>query len=131
MVAVPEGRRTVLVVDDQDDERQIQRAMLTHLGFDVREAADGVSALADATSSPPDLVLLDIAMPRMDGVAVCRALRADPRTAEVPVLFFTASVVGDLEAIAADAGAQGILAKPVDPRQVAGEVRRILGDPPA
>lgn len=126
-----EGRPTVLVVDDQEDERKIQGAMLTHLGFDVREAADGLSALEDAVASPPDLVLLDIAMPRMDGVAVCRALRADPRTAAVPVLFFTASVVGDLEAIAADAGAQGILAKPVDPRQVAGEVRRILGEPRA
>ncbi|HEX2189189.1 MAG TPA: response regulator [Longimicrobiaceae bacterium] len=126
-----EARRTVLVVDDQEDERKIQCAMLMHLGFDVREAADGAEALADATAAPPDLVLLDIAMPRMDGVAVCRALRADPRTAAVPVLFFTASVVGDLAAMAAEVGAQGILAKPVDPRQVVGEVRRILGDPPA
>lgn len=122
-----EARRTILVVDDQEDERKIQRAMLNHLGFDVREAGDGPSAIAEATATPPDLVLLDVAMPRMDGFAVCRALRADPRTAEVPVLIFTASVVGDLEAMAAEVGAQGVLAKPVDPRQVAGEVARILG----
>ena len=126
-----DGRATVLVVDDQEDERKIQGAMLTHLGYEVREAADGEAALAAATESPPDLVLLDIAMPRMDGLEVCRALRADPRTVGVPVLFFTASVAGDLKQMARDAGAQGILTKPVDPRHVAREVARILGDTPA
>lgn len=119
------------MVDDQEDERTIQRAMLTHLGYEVREADSGEAALASAAESPPDLVLLDIAMPRMDGFTVCRALRADPRTANVAVLFFTASVVGDLPAMASEAGAQGILAKPVDPRMVAQEVRRILGEPSA
>ncbi|MEW5928804.1 MAG: response regulator [Gemmatimonadota bacterium] len=123
-----EGRRTILVVDDQPDERTIQRAMLTHLGYEVREAADGASALAAAAESPPDLVLLDVAMPRMDGFSVCRALRTDPRTAAVPVLFFTASVAGDMAQMAASAGAQGILAKPVDPRVVAREVARVLGE---
>lgn len=125
-----EGRPTILVVDDQEDERTIQRAMLTHLGYDVREAGDGASALAAASAAPPDLILLDVAMPRMDGLSVCRALRADPRTAGVPVLFFTASVIGDLDQMAAEAGAQGVLVKPVNPRQVAGEVGRILGPPP-
>lgn len=125
-----EARRTILVVDDQEDERTIQRAMLTHLGYDVREAGDGAAALAEATASPPDLILLDIAMPRMDGLSVCRALRADPRTAAIPVIFFTASVLGNLEQMAAAAGGQGVLVKPVNPRQVAGEVTRLLGPPP-
>lgn len=124
-----EGRRTILVVDDQPDERTIQRAMLTHLGYEVREAPDGAAALTVAVEAPPDLVLLDVAMPRMDGFSVCRALRADPRTAAVPVLFFTASVAGDMAQMAAAAGAQGILAKPVDPRVVAREVARVLGEP--
>lgn len=115
------------MVDDQDDERTIQRAMLTHLGYEVREAADGGAAITAATADPPDLVILDVAMPRMDGFAVCRALRSDPRTAHVPVLFLTASVVGDLEAAAREAGAQGVLEKPIDPRRVAAEVGRILG----
>jgi len=124
---VSEARGTILVVDDQDDERTIQRAMLTHLGYAVREAADGAAAIAAATADPPDLVVLDVAMPRMDGFAVCRALRADPRTAGIPVLFFTASVVGDMEGPAREAGGQGVLEKPVDPRRVAAEVGRILG----
>lgn len=121
-----EGKQTILVVDDQADERVIQRAMLSHLGYAVREAADGESALAQATASPPDLILLDVAMPRMDGFEVCRRLHADPRTREVPVLLFTASVVGDLEQMAQDVCARGVLTKPVEPHRVAEEIRRLL-----
>lgn len=124
---VEESRKTVLVIDDQDDERAIQRAMLSHLGYSVREATDGEDGLRVATETPPDLVLLDVAMPRMDGFAVCRALRADLRTHTVPVLLFTASVVGDLDERARDAGADGVLTKPVDPHRVAEAVRRIIG----
>lgn len=124
-----EGKRTILVVDDQADERVIQRAMLSHLGYAVREAADGETAIAEATASPPDLILLDVAMPRMDGFEVCRRLHADPRTREVPILLFTASVVGDLEQMAQDACAQGVLAKPVEPHRVAEEIRRLLDGP--
>lgn len=120
--------KTVLVVDDQDDERAIQGAMLAHLGYAVVEASDGRSALRAATEHPPDLVLLDVAMPRMDGLEVCRALRADPRTAEVRVLLFTASVVGDLERMALECGADGVLAKPVDPKRVAEEVAKLIGE---
>lgn len=124
-----EPRKTVLVVDDQEDERTIQRAMLSHLGYRVREAEDGRAGLRSARDDPPDLVLLDIAMPGLDGFSVCRELRADPRTADIPVLLFTASVVGDLEERARAAGAVGILVKPVDPHRVADEIRRIIGPP--
>lgn len=122
-------RKTILVIDDQADERAIQRAMLTHLGYEVREAPDGERGLEAAMESRPDLILLDVAMPRMDGFEVCRTLRADPRTASVPVLFFTASVAGELEARAREAGGAGVLVKPVDPRDVAEAVRRHIGPP--
>ena len=122
-----ERPKTVLVVDDQPDERAIQGAMLSHLGYAVVEAPDGESALRAALEHAPDLVLLDVAMPRMDGFSVCRRLRADARTAGVRVLLFTASVVGDLERMATECGADGILAKPVDPRRVAEEVARLIG----
>lgn len=123
-----EARRRVLVVDDQDDERAIQRAMLSHLGYDVREAHDGARALELCAQEVPDAVLLDVAMPRMDGVEVCRRLRADPRTAAVKVLLFTASVAGDLDQTRDSAGADHILAKPVDPRRVAETIARLLED---
>jgi CheY-like chemotaxis protein len=123
------GSKTVLVVDDQRDERAIQRAMLAHLGYHVREADNGIEGLRTAIEEPPDLVLLDVAMPMMDGFRVCRELRADPRTADVRVLMFTASVAGDIRVKAEAAGADGILMKPVDPKDVAAEIRRLIGDP--
>lgn len=123
-----ERPKTVLVVDDQPDERAIQGAMLSHLGYAVVEAPDGEGALRAALEHAPDLVLLDVAMPRMDGFSVCRRLRADPRTAGVCVLLFTASVVGDLERMAEECGANGVLAKPLDPRRVAEEVARLIGE---
>ena len=124
-----EPPRAILVVDDQADERAIQSAMLGHLGYRVREAADGPSGIAAALDDPPDLILLDIAMPRMDGFAVSRALRSDPRAADVRILFFTASVVTDLEEQARNAGADGVLVKPVEPRSVAVAVRNLIGPP--
>jgi CheY-like chemotaxis protein len=120
--------KTVLIVDDQDDERAIQRAMLEHLGYTVREAADGVAALEAARSSMPDLVLLDIAMPRMDGLTVCQHLKDDPATSSTTVLFYTASSAGEeLQRRMRAVGGQGVLVKPVDPREVAREVTRLIG----
>ena len=124
-----DSRKIILVIDDQDDERAIQRAMLSHIGYEVREASDGEAGLHTALEAPPDLILLDVAMPRMDGFSVCRALRANPHTADVPILLFTASVVGDLKSQADEAGATGVLTKPVDPRAVAAEVRKLIGSP--
>lgn len=119
--------KRILVIDDQEDERAIQTAMLGHLGYRVSAASDGETGLRLARESPPDLVLLDIAMPRLDGFTVCRTLKDDPRTADVPVVFFTASVVGDLEERAQEAGATEIMLKPLDPHQVAERVRSLIG----
>lgn len=124
---VEERSKTILVIDDHADERAIQRAMLSYLGYDVREAEDGEAGLRVAMETPPDLVLLDVAMPRMDGFAVCRALRADGRTTSVPILLYTASVVGNLREQAQEVGADGVLTKPIDPQTIAKEVRRIIG----
>jgi CheY-like chemotaxis protein len=126
---MPGKPKTVLVIDDQADERTIQSAMLGHLGYRVEQAADGPSGLRTATEAPPDLILLDIAMPHMDGFTVCRELRAHPRTSAVPVLLFTASVVGNLEARARAAGADGVLLKPIDPHDVAQAIQRLIGRP--
>lgn len=121
--------KTVLIVDDQPDERAIQQAMLRHRGYGVKEAADGRTGLDMALTERPDLILLDVAMPGMDGFEVCRALRQDDRTREVPILLFTASVVGELADRARAAGATGVLEKPVDPHEVAGEIERLIGRP--
>jgi len=127
--AAPSHGKTVLIVDDQPDERAIQQAMLRHRGYEVREAADGEAGLEMATTTLPDLILLDVAMPGMDGFEVCQALRKDARTRDVPIILFTASVVGELAERARAVGATGVLEKPVDPHDVAGEIERLIGRP--
>jgi CheY-like chemotaxis protein len=126
---VTPASRLVLVVDDQPDERNIQRTMLTHLGYPVHEAGDGESALQAAHEHAPALVLLDVAMPRMDGFEVCRALRADPAMAGTRVVLLTASLLSEFAERAREAGADAILGKPVDPREVAETVSRLIGAP--
>ena len=121
--------RTVLVVDDNADERAIQGAMLSHLGYRVAEASDGRQAVDRARTLQPDLILLDVAMPHMDGFAVCRALRADERTRDTAILLFTASVVREVREQASAAGANDVLLKPVDPHTVAERIRSLIGGP--
>jgi twitching motility two-component system response regulator PilH len=119
--------KSILIVDDQEDERAIQRALLEHLGYAVREAVDGIDALDLIRDQPPDLVLLDIAMPRLDGLAVCRTLRKDSRTEKLPVLFLTASPAEEWEAEVRSFAASAVLIKPVDPHDVAREVEKLIG----
>lgn len=126
-----DSTKSVLIVDDQADERAIQRALLEHVGYRVREAPDGEAAVEMALESCPDLVLLDIAMPRMDGFAVCERLRGDPRTESVTILFLTATPDPDIEKRVRAAGASGVLIKPVDPHDVATAVQGLIGTPDA
>jgi CheY-like chemotaxis protein len=121
--------KSILVVDDQEDERAIQRDLLAHLGYRVLEASDGQAALELARAAPPDLVLLDIAMPRMDGLTVCRRLRKDPRMRTTAVLFYTASTASEVTERVRGAGGNGVLLKPLDPHTVAAEVHRLIGPP--
>lgn len=121
-------RKKILVIDDQEDERSIQSAMLSHLGYNVRQAADGEAGLAMLKEDGADLVLLDVAMPKMDGFEVCRSIRSNPETADTPIVFYTASVVGDLERDIRKAGGNAVLIKPVDPQEVAKTIRGLIGD---
>jgi CheY-like chemotaxis protein len=128
---VKAATKSILIVDDQDDEREIQRALLEHLGYRVLEAADGESALEVARRVGPDLILLDVAMPRMDGYAVCERIRADADLARIVVLFYTATPDPDVEERVRTVGASGVLIKPVDPHEVAEAVLRLIGPPAA
>jgi len=105
---------SVLVVDDSPTTLSVLDQLLSRAGYRVRTAAAGEQALQLARSSPPDLVLMDVRMPGMDGFQVCRLLKADPATAQAPVIFITGAV--DLEARIAgfQAGAADHLGKPFD-----------------
>jgi CheY-like chemotaxis protein len=125
---VAEARRVILHVEDDRSLQALVRATLEHLGgFAVRTAGDGCEALARAQDEPPDLILLDLDLPGMDGVETLRALREVERLREVPVLFLTAT--GDPVVLERLAGlcVRGILGKPFRPRQLLRAIDAVLG----
>jgi CheY-like chemotaxis protein len=117
----------VLVVDDETNARQtVEAALSLDPFFTIRDCASGAEALSAAVAWRPDIIMLDVVMPDMDGPMVLRRLRADKRTAPIPVVFFTARrQAGDLERYKA-LGAAGIIDKPFEVRGLAAEVRRFV-----
>lgn len=117
----------ILLVEDNEDNRVVYRTMLTHFGFQVIEAQDGQEALRCAREEHPDLILMDISIPVIDGWEATRQLKADPATASIPVIALTAHALDSDRARATEIGFDVFLAKPVEPRRVVTEVRRLLG----
>jgi putative two-component system response regulator len=111
-------RPIILVVDDVQPNRQLLRAHLAESGCDVEEASDGVEALELIKASEPDLILLDISMPRMDGLTLCRTLKDDPRWRLIPVVLITAQVDRATRLAGLAAGADDFLTKPFDAEEV-------------
>jgi CheY-like chemotaxis protein len=106
---------TVLLVEDDEDTRQMYAQWLELFGFQIRMARDGLEALAAVAASPPDAIVMDLAMPRMDGLEATRRLKSNPATAGVPILVLTAfAAPGECER-ALRAGADDFLAKPCEP----------------
>jgi CheY-like chemotaxis protein len=120
--------RTILLVEDNEDNRVVYRTMLSHFGFRVLEAADGAEAIRMAREDRPDVILMDISIPVIDGWEATRTLKADPDTAGIPVVALTAHALDSDRARAADLGFDAFLPKPIEPRRVVAEVRRLLGE---
>ncbi len=105
--------KTILIVDDEMPTRTLFRIMLQGAGYDTIEAEDGAEALTIIAQEKPDVVLLDVMMPNMDGFAVCKALRADKNTANLPILMFSADTSSTTSVKGMEAGASMFLTKPV------------------
>jgi CheY-like chemotaxis protein len=122
------GSRTILIVDD---DPLIRRLIVTTLedvaAFDLVEAGDGLEALERATEAPPEIVLLDIDMPRLNGIDTCRRLRAEPATHESTIVMLTAVSDDGAERRASDAGADLFLTKPFSPLDLLRLVDRLGG----
>lgn len=117
---------TILLVDDEPTIRILVRAALEDTGYPLIEAADGITGLELARSERPDLILLDVALPRLSGLEVCRQLKEDPATADTPIFLLTGFVQQTDRQAAVDAGAEDFIAKPFSPAALVALVQDTL-----
>ncbi len=119
-------RQTILVVDDEPDIVEIIQYNLEKSGFDVIVAADGPTALEKARDETPDLIVLDLMLPGLEGTDVCRILKQDERTRSIPILMLTAKSEGIDRIIGLELGADDYVVKPFSPREIVLRIRNIL-----
>ena len=119
--------KKILVVEDTEDNRQILRDLLSAAGYDMIEAHDGAEGVARAGEHRPDLILMDIQMPVMDGYEATRRIKADPALKAIPVIAVTSYALSGDEEKARTAGGDDYITKPFSPRQMLAKVREILG----
>ena len=116
----------ILVVDDEPDARELIEVNLKAAGFDVLSAASGRQALEKARASLPALVLLDVMLPEMDGLEVCKGLRRDPKTAFIPIIMLTARAAEIDRIVGLELGADDYITKPFSPRELILRVKNLL-----
>ena len=118
----------ILVVEDNERNLKLLRDVLEYAGFDVRAARTAEDGISLAVSEPPDLVLMDLQLPGIDGLEALRRLRASPRTAGIPVVAVTAQAMKHDRERALEAGFDGYVEKPISVRAFPDQVRRFLSD---
>ncbi len=119
--------KKILIVEDDTDNRRIVVKVLSVEGYDIVEATDGVQALARARSEQPDLILMDLALPNMDGWEATRRLKADPETRAIPVVALTAFAMRGDEEQARAAGCDDYIPKPARPVAIREVVKKYTG----
>jgi DNA-binding response OmpR family regulator len=116
----------ILIVDDQPDLAALMADVLSDAGHATRIASDGRSALADIQADPPDLLVLDVQMPELDGFEVATMLKADPATATIPIIMVSAQDGRGARMVGLESGAEDYLGKPVDPAELLAKIRNLL-----
>jgi DNA-binding response OmpR family regulator len=118
----------ILAVDDEPHILKLVAFSLKAGGFEVIEANDGLSAIEIAQAEQPDLILLDVMMPVLDGFEACRRLKQDPATSEIPVVMLTAKTQLSEQKAGLDSGALGYICKPFTPKDLVAQVQAYLGE---
>ena len=120
----------ILVVDDEPDAVELIEFNLKSAGYDVVTAGDGEEALKKARATPPQLIILDLMLPEVDGLEVCKILRRDPRTHAIPIIMVTAKAAEIDRVLGLELGADDYVTKPFSPRELVLRVKRLLRDGP-
>jgi two-component system cell cycle response regulator DivK len=118
--------KRILVIEDTEDNRRILRDLLTNAGFELIEAEDGEKGVAMAAEHRPDLILMDIQLPLVDGYEATRRIKANPDLRRIPIIAVTSYALSGDEAKALAAGCDGYVAKPFSPRKILATVRLFL-----
>jgi two-component system cell cycle response regulator DivK len=129
MTKTKSERPCVLLVDDYPDAREMYSEYLQYSGFDVLEAGNGIEALQQAIDREPDIILMDLSLPVMDGWEATRRLKADPRTARIPVVALTGHALAGISEGARRAGCDAFVTKPCLPEDLVKEIRKVLDQP--
>jgi two-component system cell cycle response regulator DivK len=118
--------KRILVIEDTENNRLILNHLLTHAGFEVMEAVDGEKGVAMAAEQRPDLILMDIQLPIVDGYEATRRIKSNPGLRQIPIIAVTSYALSGDEAKARAAGCDGYIAKPFSPRDILAKVRELL-----
>ena len=127
----PAKKHLVLVVDDFADNREMYSEYLTYCGYTVIEAKNGKEAIEAAQEKQPDIIIMDLSLPVMDGWEATRRLKADERTKKIPVVALTGHALAGISEGAKKAGCDAFVTKPCLPEDLVREIRRILDGPPS
>jgi two-component system, cell cycle response regulator DivK len=118
--------KRILVIEDTENNRRILNDLLTHAGFEVMEAVDGEKGVAMAAERLPDLILMDIQLPIVDGYEATRRIKSNPDLRQIPIIAVTSYALSGDEAKARAAGCDGYITKPFSPRVILAKVREFL-----
>jgi two-component system, cell cycle response regulator DivK len=120
--------KRILVVEDQEDNRRIVRDLLASAGYEMIEALDGEAGVRLAETERPDLILMDVQLPLLDGHEATRRIKRNPELRAIPVIVVTSYALSGDDAKAMAAGCDAYVAKPFSPRQLLATIRKFLGD---
>lgn len=120
--------KKIYIIDDEETIANLLKTVLSIYGYECATSSLPRQAVEEVQSNPPDLVILDIAMPDMDGYEVCKILKNNKATAHIPILFITALSLIQDKRQAMECGADGFIFKPFDPQNIVEEIARLLSD---